>query len=76
LAARLQRRNWPRQLRLEEPACKGRQDDRREPDHGGIDQQARTGGTPAWIYLVGAVAIGLALLFVILHLTGFSPAHH
>jgi hypothetical protein len=34
------------------------------------------GGTPAWIYLAGAVAIGLALLFVILHLTGFSPTHH
>ena len=33
------------------------------------------GGTPAWIYLAGAVAIGLALLFVILHLTGFSPTH-
>jgi len=33
-------------------------------------------GTPVWIYLAGAVAIGLALLFVILHLTGFSPTHH
>ena len=29
-----------------------------------------TGSTPAWIYVVGAVALGLALLVVILHLTG------
>ena len=36
------RANWPQQLRLEEPAPEGCQDDRREPDHGGIDQQART----------------------------------
>jgi hypothetical protein len=34
------------------------------------------GSTPPWIYVAGAVAIGLALLFVILHLTGFSPTHH
>jgi hypothetical protein len=28
--------NWPQQLRLKEPARKGRQDDRRETDHGAI----------------------------------------
>ena len=41
LAARLQRRNWPQQLGLEEPARNGRQDDRRETDHGAIDHQGR-----------------------------------
>jgi hypothetical protein len=46
LRGRLQHRNWPQQLRLEEPACKGRQDDRREADHGGLDQQARTADHP------------------------------
>ena len=34
------------------------------------------GSTPVWVYVAGAVAIGLALLVVILHLTGFSPTHH
>jgi len=32
--------------------------------------------TPAWIYVVGAVALALALLVVILHLTGASSTHH
>jgi hypothetical protein len=32
--------------------------------------------TPAWIYVVGAVAFALALLVVILHLTGANPTHH
>src|ERR1043165_10052024 len=32
----------PQQLRFEEPARNLRQDNRRETDHGGIDQQART----------------------------------
>jgi hypothetical protein len=31
---------------------------------------------PVWIYVAGAIAIGLALLVVILHLTGLSPTHH
>jgi hypothetical protein len=35
-----------------------------------------TGGTPAWIYVAGAVAIALALLVVILHLTGHVPTGH
>ena len=32
--------------------------------------------TPAWIYVVGALALTLALLVVILHLTGVTPGHH
>jgi hypothetical protein len=32
--------------------------------------------TPAWIYVVGAVALALALLVVILHLTGANLTHH
>jgi hypothetical protein len=35
-----------------------------------------TDTTPAWIYWVGAVALALALLVVVLHLTGASPTHH
>ena len=35
-----------------------------------------TGVTPAWIYVVGAVALAFALLVVILHLIGASPTHH
>lgn len=31
---------------------------------------------PDWVYVVGAIAIGLALLVVILHLTGLSPTGH
>jgi hypothetical protein len=34
-----------------------------------------TGSTPVWIYVAGAVAIGLALLVVILHLMGANVAH-
>ena len=32
--------------------------------------------TPTWIYLAGAIAIALALLVIISHLTGASPTHH
>ena len=42
LSGRLVRQKWPLQLKLDEPASEDRQDDRRETDHGGIDQQART----------------------------------
>src|SRR5688572_12668447 len=34
------------------------------------------GGTPVWIYVAGAVAIGLALLVIISHLTGLSSTHY
>ena len=33
-------------------------------------------GNLVWVYVAGAIAIGLALLVVILHLTGLSPTHH
>jgi hypothetical protein len=32
--------------------------------------------TPMWIYLVGAIAIALALLVIISLLMGASPTHH
>lgn len=32
--------------------------------------------TPVSIYLAGAVALLLALLLVMLHLTGVTPSHH
>lgn len=37
-----------------------------------------TAGTPLWVCVLGANAIGLVLLFVILHLTvgGFGPGVH
>ena len=34
------------------------------------------GRTPAWIYVTGVIAIALALLVVILHLTGHVPTGH
>lgn len=34
------------------------------------------GVTPLWIYVAGAVALVLALLIIIMHLTGASPTHH
>jgi hypothetical protein len=34
------------------------------------------GSTQPWIYVAGMVAIALAVLFVLLHLTGGSPTHH
>ena len=37
-----------------------------------VDVDART---PTWIYLVGAIAIALALLIIISHLMGASPTH-
>ena len=34
------------------------------------------GSIPLWMYVAAVVALGLALLFAILHLTGWSPSHH
>jgi hypothetical protein len=42
----------------------------------GRARDIEAGSTPPWIYVAGIVAIALALLFVILHLTGGSPTHH
>ena len=46
------------------------------PASAGTARALDTGSTPAWIYVIGAVALALALLVVILHLTGASPTHH
>jgi hypothetical protein len=46
------------------------------PTSAGTARAMDTGSTPAWIYVVGAVALALAVLVVILHLTGASPTHH
>jgi hypothetical protein len=46
------------------------------PASAGTAPALDTGSTPAWIYVVGAVALALALLVVILHLTGAIPTHH
>jgi len=34
------------------------------------------GRTPGWIYVVAAVALSIALLVIVLHLTGAIPTHH
>ena len=47
--ASLRRQNWPQRLGLEERARKGRQDERRETDHAGIDQQARIADHPGLV---------------------------
>jgi hypothetical protein len=46
------------------------------PANAGTARALDIGGTPAWIYVVGAVALAFALLVVILHLTGASPTQH
>ena len=46
------------------------------PASGGTARVLDAGSTPAWIYVVGAVALALAWLVVILHLTGASPTQH
>jgi hypothetical protein len=43
------------------------------PASAGTARALDADSTPAWIYVVGAVALALALLVVILHLTGASP---
>jgi hypothetical protein len=46
------------------------------PANAGTARVLDAASTPAWIYVVGAVALALALLVVILHLTGAIPTHH
>jgi hypothetical protein len=46
------------------------------PANAGTARAVNADSTPPWIYVVGAVALALALLVVILHLTGASPTHH
>ncbi len=38
--------------------------------------QGATTITPRWVYVIGIHAIGLALLFVVLHLTVGGPRSH
>jgi hypothetical protein len=42
----------------------------------GTERALDAGTTPTWIYVVGAVAVTLALLVIILHLTGGGLMHH
>ena len=44
------------------------------PDSNVGPDPGSTAATPRWVYVVGIHAIGLALLFVVLHLTGVAPA--
>jgi hypothetical protein len=46
------------------------------PASAGTARVLDAGSPPAWIYVVGAVALALALLVIILHLTGAIPTHH
>ena len=46
------------------------------PSSAGAARALDADSTPAWIYVVGALALAVALLVVILHLTGASPTHH
>jgi hypothetical protein len=46
------------------------------PASAGSARAIDTAGTPAWVYVVGAVALALAVLVVILHLAGASPTHY
>jgi hypothetical protein len=49
----------------------------RIPARIGTARAIDTSSTPAWIYMVGALALAFALLVVvILHLTGLTPGHH
>jgi hypothetical protein len=46
------------------------------PDTNVAPDQGSTTSTPRWVYVVGIHAIGLALLFVVLHLAGVGPRIH
>jgi hypothetical protein len=46
------------------------------PDSGVGPDQGSTTTTPRWVYVVGIHAIGLVLLFVVLHLTGGGLRSH
>ena len=39
------------------------------------DQEGSITIAPRWLYVVGIHAIGLVLLFAVLHLTGIVPRH-
>jgi hypothetical protein len=46
------------------------------PDTSVAPDQGFITSAPRWVYVVGIHAIGLALLFVVLHLTGIGPRVH
>ena len=46
------------------------------PDFSVERDQGSTAIAPRWIYVVGIHAVGLLLLFVVLHLTGVGPRSH
>ena len=46
------------------------------PDSSVAAERGSNTGAPRWAYVVGIHAIGLALLFVVLHLTGVGPRGH
>jgi hypothetical protein len=46
------------------------------PDSSVEPEQGLTTSAPRWVYVVGIHAIGLALLFVVLHLAGIGPPSH
>jgi hypothetical protein len=46
------------------------------PDSSMGSDQGSTTSAPRWVYVVGVHAIGLVLLFVVLHLTGVAPRGH
>lgn len=46
------------------------------PASAGTARSPDAGGTPAWMYVVGAVALAAVVLFVILHLMGGSLTQH
>jgi hypothetical protein len=46
------------------------------PDSSVRPVHGSTATAPRWVYVVGIHAIGLALLFVVLHLTGVGPRGH
>jgi hypothetical protein len=47
-----------------------------DPDSSARPDQGSTTIAPRWVYVVGIHAIGLALLFVVLHLTGAGLLGH
>jgi hypothetical protein len=46
------------------------------PDSSVGRNQGSTASAPRWVYVVGIHAIGLVLLFVVLHLAGVGPRVH
>lgn len=41
-----------------------------------MDDPAIDPGTPRWVKVFGTIAVIVALVFVLLHLSGHVPGHH